>query len=168
MANHVGVKLCRLIRERAYLSGSLPDLQKQIIEIKAQLVQARKKLRQAHEQLHLLDKGIASLSAMDTADIRPIRATPRKLVASHGAFTQELIKILSEGLLPVKTEAIIRHMAEVFDMPRSTPAERENTRRRITRRLRMLVEKNAVERLHDPSCNQGGLWRWIGSYGEDA
>lgn len=166
MANHVGLKLSRLIRERAYLGGSLPVLEKKVAEREAELNLARQNLQHVLDQINTIDKDIAAQSAIDASDIRPIRRTPRRLQVRHGTFTRELLGILRESPSPLSTEEIIRHMAEVFNLPRNTPIDRDDTRRRVTKRLRVFVAKNAIERLHEPTGNGLGLWRWIGGYGE--
>ena len=166
MANHVGTKLSRLIKERAYLTGSLPELDGQIAELKLQIRKSKAMAKEARQRIEQVDWQIQALSAIDTTQIRAIRRTPRRLQAKHGAFVGELIQILREDPLPVRTEDIVAHMVQVFNMPQSTPHEREHTRKRITRCLRNLVSKGAVKRLHDPRQTISGLWCWTGSYGE--
>lgn len=161
MANYVGTKLSRLIKERAYRSGDLNSLQKEADELSARLKKARGTIRQQAKAIAKLDEQIETLSAIDPNDIRAIRATPRSLTTPHGAFRRELVDFLKKQRGPVKMDAIVDHMVKHFDMPMAPPDERLRTFQRVRRPLNVFKQKGAVKRL--PSCPETGqgIWMWI-------
>lgn len=161
MGNHVGARLSRLIRERAYTAGALQEMDKQVEMIEAELSAAREKANDARARIEHLDQEITKLSAIEPENIRPIRAMPRIMKGAHGDFGRELIRILKEengGTLEMLQ--MVRHMAAVFDLPMSTPEERERAGYLVRRRLNVFRKKGAVERMPTDSSNAPGLWRW--------
>lgn len=174
MTNPVGTKLSRLIRERSYTSGSLKRLERDIASIVSLLAPLlaehktlKRKRRKVLSKIAELDTTIQEQSTIEVAEIIARQCTPRLLTSRHGAFNAEMVSLLRDAEKPLMSEQIIAYMAQTFNMPQSTPKEREETRRRVTRRLRELVKKKAVIRLHDPNMNVGGLWKWIGLYASE-
>lgn len=160
MANHIGTRLSRLIRERAYTAGALPEIDKQVKTIKAELSAARKKAKAARARLEYLDQEITRLSAIEPVDIRAIRATPRIMKGKHGDFGRELIRILKEEGGVLEMRQMVKHMAATFGFPMNTADERERVGYLVRRRLNVFREKGAVERVPTEASNAPGLWRW--------
>ena len=135
MANLIGSKLSKIIKARAYLSGSLPVIQKQIEELQFRLNSKFNKLNQGLKQLKELDIKIAELSAINVEEIRPIKAMPRKMVGAHGSFRRELVRVLQTYHEPVATGVLVKHMAEKFGLPLETHKERVAVRDAVRRPL---------------------------------
>lgn len=171
MANHLGTTLSRLIRERSYKGGELRALEHKEAAAKSRAMEAqaeyRKLLsqrRQTAKHLAKLDAEIQKRSAIDPAEIRAVRAMPRKMKCRHGSVNAELVRFLREAGHPIGTTDIIAHMAAKYGKRLDTPQAREEARRWVTEKLRVLVRKNAVHRLHDTDSTVPGLWLWVGRY----
>ena len=161
--NRVGTKLSRLIRERAYLSGSLPSLQIEVDELRGRLKVARKALRDATKRRQSIDAAIQELSAIEPSQIRSIRRTPRREGNRHGEFRRELVRVLKNARSPAWSSDLVRHMAKAFGLPMETPEQRERARHLVLRPLYAFKKKGAVERLPTGAINSEGLWRWCGN-----
>lgn len=160
--NKLGTRLSRLVRARAYLSEKVLTAERSVAALKADLRAARAAHTQLQTRLTDIDADIARLPAIRIEDIQPIRLTPRLLETTHGAFNACLVELLKENGDAICTRQIVGYMAATFDLPVATLTERENTRRRVVRRLREFVAKRAVVRLHDPADNAEGRWLWTG------
>jgi hypothetical protein len=162
VGNILGSKVNRLVRRRAYLGGEIVVLESRAQERLAAYQQAEEALNRAREEILALDAEIQVLSTINVADIRPIRATPRRIPDAHGHFVRELIRVLKEANRPVDMAELVPHMATTFSLPFSTRAERARMGEMVRRRLNEYREKGAVERLPSVSERGTGVWRWIG------
>lgn len=174
MANYLGTKLSRLVRLYAYTSGEVPRLVKAEADLKAQLADIRSRLRKAAKERAAAEECVASLakdieaaSALQTEQIRSIQATPRRLQVKYGTFTAALVDLLKSTDGTLTTRSIVDAMTAMFDMPHGTLKEREWSRRRVARQLRVFLEKGAVERMEDDD-EGNGVWKWCGIQEEDA
>lgn len=161
MANHVGTKVSRLIRERAYLAGSLPSLESRKTGLERDLAAATEAFEAAQKRLEAIDASITELSAITPSDIRPVRHTPHKLDAGYGDFRREMIRVLKETGGPVETAELFRHMAATFSMPNTTSAEKRKVRGLVRRPLYEFEKKGAVRRLPSVSDKGHGVWEWV-------
>jgi hypothetical protein len=103
MANHVGTKLSRLIRERSYLSGEIARLRESEQAILAEIEAATARLtglrdvdlRKAQERLDEID-GLIHVEApsIDPNDINVVRRVLRKSSAKHGALIDAVVENL--------------------------------------------------------------------------
>ncbi|MEQ1706557.1 MAG: hypothetical protein ABL867_11395 [Rickettsiales bacterium] len=164
MANHVGTRLSRLIKERAYAAGRCTQINSKLLELKKGVAQCSKDLKLAKAKVAELDRMIASASAIDPADIKPIRFTPRQPDSKHGAFRRELIRILTEAGGPVKVSDLIAHMAATFNLPMSTGAERERASGLVRRPLNVFKTKGAVMRMPSHPETLESVWCWTDNY----
>ena len=124
MANYVGIRLSRLIKERAYTAGRCTQLNSKLSELKKEAAQCSKDLKRSEARVVELDRMIATASTIDPADIKSIRSTPRQSDGKHGSFRKELIRVLKEAGGPVKVSDLITHMVATFNLPMSTSSER--------------------------------------------
>lgn len=161
MANYLGPKLSRLVRRRAYLAGEIVGREKRVAELRSRLTAEEKAVQDAKDHLQALDVEIERESALDVADIRPIRATPRTMDGKHGQFVRELIRLLKEANGPVDMENLVEPMALRFSIPFSTGEERKRAGYLVRRRLNKLREYGAVHRLPTVPGRRTGVWRWI-------
>ena len=97
MGNHLGARLSRLVRERAYVSGGLPEMERREASLMTDIKAVRREVREINKRIAELDEGIAHLSAIDTSQIRPIRPTPRRLGTKHGTFNAALVTLLRKA-----------------------------------------------------------------------
>lgn len=111
-----------------------------------------------------LDQKITTASTIDTSQIRPIRSTPRPLNSKHGAFRRELVRVLKKAGGPVQIGDLVRHMADVFDLPMDTQDERVRARDSVRRPLNLFRLKGAVIRLPSRPDSQEGMWCWAENY----
>lgn len=162
MANYVGLKLSRLIKERAYLSGSLSSTQKEVDDLRSKLKTKENELAQKTDRIAEVDKLIAEQSAIDTADIRAIRSMPRKMNGEHGGLTRELIAALKIVDKPVASGVLVEYLAEMFGYPMDTPQQRAKTRKYIRGPLNLLRKRGVVVRHPSLDGSRQGRWQWIG------
>lgn len=160
MANRLGTNLSRLIRERAYLSGTLPALEVRVSTLRADLKAANAALLAASSRMAELDAAIGALSAIDPVDIRPIRSTPRVMRGVHGEFRRELLRVLKEADGAVGMRDLVRHMATTFCLPMGTPADRERAGYLVRRPLNVFRSKGAVRRLPEHPDTGEACWIW--------
>ncbi|MBU6514158.1 MAG: hypothetical protein KGR99_17805 [Betaproteobacteria bacterium] len=167
MARQVGTKLLRLIRERSYLSGELPILEKAVSDRSAELQAAREGLEVARAKIAELDAQIVALvPGIDPNDVHPRRRTPRRQSAPHGAFVDTLVEVLQEaGAAGINAKELGAQLWLVFPMDQSTADCRRKARRKIGKALRGLAARGAVEQIGqdtDPTTGQSiGRWRWV-------
>jgi hypothetical protein len=161
--NRLGAHVSRLVRDRAYAGGELRSLQRRAKDLKSELQAVEERILEASRLITELDEAIASRSCIETALIRPIRLTPRRIGSRHGTFNATLVAFLRDAGRPVLTSEVLQHMTEAFHLPTATAVERESTRRRIVRPMRNLVAKGVLERLHDVDGNTEGCWVWARS-----
>lgn len=162
MGNRLGAKLSRLIRERAYLSGTLPGLQERVNILRADLKAANAALKVGSARLEELDAAIGVLSAIDPAGIRPIHSTPRVMSGEHGEFRRELIRVLKDAEGVVGMRALLRHMAATFSLPLETPTDRTRAGYLVRRPLNHFRMMGAVKRLPNHPDTGEACWMWIG------
>lgn len=154
--------MSRLVRERAYLSGSLPAIETEVADLRAKLKAARATLKAATDRIQVIDTSIGQLSVIQPSDIRSIRRTPRREGSKHGEFRRELIRVLKEASGPVWTGDLVRHMADAFDLPMDTVEDRDRASYLVRRPLYVFKNKGAVERIPTGTPSSEGLWRWCG------
>lgn len=167
MANYVGVRLSRLIKERAYTAGRCTQLNSKLTGLKKEAAQCSKDLKRAEAKVVELDRMIATASAIDPADIKPIRSTPRLIDSKYGAYRRELIRVLKEAGGPVKVSDLIAHMATTFNLPMNTSKERTHARDSVRRPLNIFKEHGAVIRMPSHPDTQEGVWCWTDNYAGD-
>ena len=158
----------RLIRERAYLSGSLAEVEDKTSALKAQLSALRRDKRKILVRLGEIDEVIEALSRIQVGQIRPIRAMPRQYVKKHGDFRKELIRVLQDVNGPIPMSHLVQYMAEAFDLPRNNPAERERATELVRRPLNIFRQKGAVIRLPTLKGTTEGIWQWNNNYDGEA
>lgn len=164
MANHVGTKLSRLIKERAYTAGHCVLLRSNLVKLQEELFQLDQEIQQAETRIAELDGKITAISAIDTSHIKPIRSTPRRQEGRYGEFRRKMVRILKEAGGPVKSGDILKHMVAVFNMPMSTPQERNRSRELVRRPLQFFKAKGAVIRLPSTPDSLEGVWCWTDNY----
>lgn len=169
MANYVGATAARLVRRLAYAKGSLAELTRLTDHAQAKLSTAasgykrlRSQCRDVRQHISALEAELSTVSTMPTAEIRAVEARPRRSGQIHGTIIAELVRLLREAERPLTTNEIVLAMANRFTISLETPKARKATRRTFTSKLRMLIRKGAVERLHDPDGSDEGRWLWIG------
>ncbi len=165
MANLLGNRLNRLVRERAYLSGELPRLNEAVRKAQAQLEKEMASLNQMLVRIDDVDQSIRQLSGVDPTCIASIRATPRSGLGQFGDVRKTLIDILKQKDGPITTVEIIQRMAPVFGWDLTTTNGRQFARESVRRPLQIFQKRNAVERLPSHlTANQRncGVWRWVG------
>lgn len=168
MANYVGIRLSRLIKERAYTAGRCTQLNSKLSELKKEVAQCYKDLKRSKARVVELDRMIATASSIDPSDIKPIRSTPRQPDRKHGAFRRELIRILKEAGGPVKSGDLITHMVAAFNLPMGTREERTRAYDSVRRPLNVFKTKGAVIRMPSHPETLEGVWCWTDNYvGDD-
>lgn len=163
MANHLGAKLSRLIKERAYLAGSIPSTQHELEGIQSMLEAKSSELSQKMERLTELDRRIVELSAINVADIRAIKAMPRVMNGEHGSLRREIIKILKSFDEPVSSGALVEHIAAMFGYPMDTVQQRAKARKYVRDPLNLLKKHGVVVRHPSLNGSTQGRWQWVGA-----
>lgn len=164
MANPIGNRLSRLVREHAYLSGSLVGLKEEVRLAEANLAAKVGRLSLALQRLTDVAQSIAELSAIDLSGIAAIRATPRVGKREHGDLRCAIVDIMKHGK-PVNTAEMVQCLAPMFGWDLSTRKGREHAMHAVKRPLIVFRQKGLVERLPDHLSKNGikcGVWRWIG------
>ena len=164
MANPIGNRLSRLVRERAYLSGSLSGLEEEVRLTETTLVAKRRRLELTLQRLAEINQKITEISAIDLSKIAAIRRTPRVGKKEHGALGRTVIELMKSGQ-PMSTVELIRFMAQPFGWDLSTIKGRKYAMDAVRQPLRRFKAMGVVERLSDGLAETGqlcGVWRWIG------
>lgn len=172
MANHLGNKLNRIIRDIAYTKGELLSQKSVADKAKEQLVlsanefkNARSAIRAADIRLAELQKALAEEMDVSIDDIRAIRRWPKLPTTSYGKVIKELVHYLQAAGEPKPTGEIVAHLVAKFKMPMGTNAKRIETSSSIRKRLRKLVQKGVVVRYPEETVRDGhstAYWQWIG------
>ena len=168
MPKYISNNLCRLIRERAYSSGTLALLDQEEAELENIFVQQRQRYREIRSakkklvtQLANLDAEITRQLPVDPEDIRSIRNTPR-FGSKHGSIVRSIVRMLTAQPAPVRTTDMVHALVQELGWPYATNEDREVARKNVVQPLRVLVKKGAVVRLHDTTKNGVGAWMWVG------
>lgn len=158
MANHVGTRISRLIKEVAYLKGEIAALDvaagralDQMRPFAEQAKRLRAECRAARHHLSALETALAEEVDLSNADIRAIVRTPKQLGQPYGAYITELVRLLRSADGPLSTSAITAHMVGHFDIPKTTLVERNRTRWKIRQRLRELEATRRPEKIAETS-----------------
>lgn len=162
MANYLGNKLNRAIRDRAYMAGLVRRKTVEIERLRSVLDAAIVELEAAQAAVAKRDEEITAMSAINLDDIRAIRGTPRSGLFARGQLSGTIVQVLKQAGQPVSTTTIIAVVSEALGLPIDSWAEREVTHRRIRKQLQVYARKGIIERLHDLSKSDPGLWRWQG------
>lgn len=165
MANLIGSRLSRLVRERAYISGSISNLKKDVEQAEANLSAKMRRLDLVLQRLVEVDQQITALSDIDVSEIAAIRPTPRVGKREHGALRRTIIDVMSNGR-PMRTVDLITLMAPIFEWDLSTLKGRKYASNAVCDPLYRFKARGLVERLPDVRSDTGqlcGVWRWIGS-----
>ncbi len=164
MENRLGNRLCRLVREHAYLSGSLPNLKEEVRLAEINLATKTGHMELATQRLAEVQYQITKLSAIDLSGIASIRPTPRVGKKEHGALRQTILEVMKSGRA-IRTVDLIRLMAPIFEWDLSTLKGRRYAKEAVRGPLRRFEAMGVVERLPDALSDLGqpcGVWRWIG------
>jgi septation ring formation regulator EzrA len=173
MANHVGTKLSRLIRERSYLSGELARLRDSERAILAEIEAATERLtrlrdgdiHKARERLNELDRLIhEEAPSIDPNDINVVRRTLRRSSSKHGELIGAVVENLRSSPNGISTHEMASRIAPQFALPWTTREEKSDTISRVRRMLNNLKAKGAVQRLPGEMSANGqeiARWRWI-------
>lgn len=166
-----------LIRDIAYTKGALMALDRSLNktkgEIKAmgqQYQQFRAEKRELQARMVVLERELqARTTDIDTEEVRGIRRVPKTYGQPHGTIMATIVSALKAVDGPVDTHTLVNIVLAELGIPASTPAEYAYARKSIRRKLCLLVEKGAVERLPDApaecrsiSRQAVGVWRWKG------
>jgi chromosome segregation ATPase len=169
MANYVGTSLARLIRARSYAGGERLALEEQLAASATKLREAEAAHSALTQALATLLTRIADLDAQIKArseiraeEIRALKATPKRVKCRHGSMISELVRLFREAGRPLSTVEIRDHMATRFRLSLETVEERTVARQWARDKIKSLLRKGAVVRLHDPSESRSGLWLWVG------
>lgn len=166
MGNPWGAKLSRLIRERAYVSGAIEPLQREIADVEFKLVAAKATYAEHLSRLTHLDEQIAYHSSINPEEIRPIRKLARVTQGEYGSFRRELIRLLKEADGPVAIGYLVDRMADMFHLPLETAADRKHSMDLVRKPLNIFRRRGAVERLPNVPEERQGRWRWRYDYNE--
>lgn len=172
MANHLGNKLNRIIRDIAYTKGELLSQNSVATKAMAQLKQSANEFKNSRSAIRAAEIRLAGLKTsleeeMDVSidDIRAIRHWPKLPTTSYGKVIKELVKLLQVAGEPMATGEIITYLVAKFEMPVGTNAERVETGSSIRKRLRKLVKKGVVVRYPEETVRDGqsvAYWQWVG------
>lgn len=168
MAKYISNELANLIRDRAYSKGDLVRLEREESEALAIFVHQRQRVRDIRQQrkvviarLGVLDAEITKQIPVDPANIRPIRSTPKSGL-KKGSIVSAIVQILVASQTGVPTTDIVQALVSKFAWAYGNDSEKEIARRKVVQPLRVLVKKGAVQRLHDTTKNNIGVWLWVG------
>ncbi len=161
MATNLGIKLNKLIKKHAYLGGTLLLQQKKAEEQRIIYEAALADVNEVNDQRAELERQIEELSAIDPADIRKIKQTPRKTGMPHGTLTRELIRVLQSQDGPVSTGDLVQHVVNLYGYPYNSVAERRGTRNAVISPLSLFSKRGAVIRLPALEGSRQGRWQWI-------
>ena len=161
MASNLGIKLNRLIKEHAYVGGSLLRLQKKAEDLRVEYEAAVTAVNEANDYREVLGKKIEELSAINLDDIRKTKETPRKTDQPLGSLTRELIRVLKSIDGPITTGELVQYIVKLYGYPYNTLAERRATRNAITGPLNLFSKRGAVIRMPCLEGSQQGRWQWV-------
>ena len=168
MAKYISNELANLIRERAYTKGDLSRLERDESEALAIFVHQRQRIRDIRQQrkvvlarIGVLDAEITKQIPVDPANIRPIRSTPKSGL-KKGSIVSAIVRVLVASPTAVPTPDIVQALVSKFGWAYGSDGEKDIARRKVVQPLRVLVKKGAVQRLHDTTKNDIGLWMWVG------
>ena len=168
MAKYISNELANLIRDRAYTNSDLSRLERDESEALAIFVQQRQRIREVRQQrkvvlsrLGVLDAEITKQIPVDPDNIRPIRSTPKSGL-KKGSIVSSIVQILVATPTAVPTPDIVQALVSKFGWAYGNDSEKDIARRKVVQPLRVLVKKGAVQRLHDTTKNDIGLWMWVG------
>ncbi len=172
MANHLGNKLNRIIRDIAYAKGEVLTHKTEAEKIRARLSTVAAELKAARSAMRLAEVRLAALRSKlgeetDIApdDIRAIRHWPKLPKTAYGKVLKELVRYLQADGEPKSTGEVIAHLVKKFDMRVATNAERDETGSSIRKRLRKLVRQGVVVRYPEEMVLDGrsvAYWHWVG------
>lgn len=165
MANPLGNRLSRLVREHAYLSGSLPGLKADVRLAESALTTKTRQLELSLQRLAEVDQQITELSGIDVSEIIAMRRTPRVGKREYGALRRTIIDVMSNGR-PMRTVDLITLMAPIFEWDLSTLKGRKYASNAVCDPLYRFKARGLAERLPNVRSDTGqlcGVWRWIGS-----
>jgi hypothetical protein len=162
MANQFGIQLSRAIRSRAYATGSLDRKAKRVETLKAALKAAEQDLQEVRAQLEEIDKSLASLSAVNTADIRPIQHFPKSGLFKRGEMSNEIVRLLKASAEPIQTPVLVMLVSKKLGLPTESAEDWAITRRRVLKQLQAYARKGAIQRLYAQKTTEVGAWRWSG------
>ena len=166
MAQTVSPKIARLIRQRAYLSGSLKDLETRVTSIQAQLDAAQAAVATTHRTLAEIDQEIrTACPGIDPEDIRSIRAWPKLGDAPFGGLIDAIVQVLRQSPQGVTTEELRDLLSDKFRLGGENAAERRRARNRVLRPLNGLKAKGLVQRFDGGTSRSGqpiARWLWLG------
>ena len=102
MANHISLRLGRLIRQRSYLSGEVVRAHQRVMDLTEEVAAARAKLHQARQELENLQQWRADLDktirkeapSIDPSYIQTVQETPRKTTREHGSLIETVVAYL--------------------------------------------------------------------------
>ena len=172
MANHVSLRLSRLIRQRSYLSGEVVRAHQRVMDLTEEVAAARARLHQAQQELANLQQWRVDLDktirkeapSIDPSYIQTVQETPRKTVREHGALIETVVAYLRASSNGVTTYEVARCIAPQFGLPWETSAEQSETVSRVRRIFNNLKKRGALKRLPSTQRHKGqelGLWVWI-------
>ena len=146
-----------LVETRARSAGALLRYQRLASEIAVRLAEAQAEVEACDRLIRRFD------ARLDPERIEPIRVF-RANYGARGAFIVALKAYLREQYpSEVSTSELTLALQTHFGLDFATPYEyRRWVRGSIANRLKELVAKGEVERLHDPARPTGlaGHWRW--------
>lgn len=161
MANRNGNTLNRLIKEHAYLAGSLPAIQLKIDVLRSSLEASIERLNKGNDRLVELGNMISEMSEINLAEIREIKANTRRSNGAHGSIRRELIRVLQSADKPLSSGALVQYMAELFGYPMTTVEERIRARDMVRRPLNIFRTHGAVIRHPSIDGSTQGRWEWV-------
>ena len=171
MANPLGNKLSRIVRDIAYTKGDVlmqkiaaDKAMEQLKLVAAEFKTARSAIRRSEAHLVALQTALGEQTDIATDDIRAIRHWPKLPTTAYGKVIKELVRYLQEAGEPRSTGDIVTHLATKFGMPIGTNPERVETSCSIRRRLRKLVQQGVVARYPEETVLDGhsvAHWHWI-------
>jgi len=161
MATLLDIKLNKFIKKHAYLGGTLLQKQKKAEEQRVVYEAAIAEVNEVNDQRAELERQIKELSAIDPADIRKIKQTPRKTGMPQGTLTRELIRVLQSHDGPVSTGDLVQHIVDLYGYPFHSSAERRATRNAVKCPLNLFSKRGAVIRLPALEGSKQGRWQWV-------
>lgn len=162
MGTRLGTKLNRLIKERAYLGGTISILNSELARIQLLAEAKVAELTVANSRLAEIDRLITEYSAIKPEDIRAIREKRRRVKGEHGKLILELTMLLKSKNGPVDTRDMVTHIVNKYSFPMTNAAERRSARAAVNGPLNKLKKLGIVQRLPSASGSSAGRWLWIG------
>ncbi len=169
MANHLSIRLNRLVRKRAYLSGEIVRSQAEIDRSKALIKKLRSRKARLLNSLAQTDAQIEYSSGLEVAEIRAIRYTPRQNGQRRGSLINAIIEVLQAENRPILTVELIDALSPNFGWHKNTTEANVKSLWAVRRPLNVLKKKGVVERLPGNRIASGrtcAVWRWIGPTNE--